>query len=322
MDHSKISIKRYSNVFYNEWNKIVISSKNSSLLQLRSFIEYHKDNFKDHSCIIYKGNKPLYVFPASEHGDEIRSHGGLTFGGLIMPFSAKSLEVISVIDSLFSYYRNLRFKSIIYKPTPYIYQKVPSEEDIFAINQLNASLYRYDISYVIDRNNPRKFSYLRRRKIQLAIKKNVTCIIYNNSNITNNILEIFFKILCQSLEKFNTYPVHSIDEIKYLMNKHYENIYLYIAVESNEIIAGSLVFRYHQTTHTQYMATTIRGRETGALDLVISTILEKEPIQVRYISFGRSCKDKESPNLNEGLVFQKEGFGASAVMFNQYKIEV
>jgi len=322
MEYKELSIKRYSNEFYNEWNRIVISSKNSSLLQLRSFIEYHKDNFQDHSCIIYKRNKPLYVFPASEHGDQIRSHGGLTFGGLIMPFSAKSLEVISVINRLFSYYRNLKFKSIIYKPTPYIFHKVPSEEDIFAINQLNTSLYRYDISYVIDRNNPRKFSTLRKRKIQLAIKKNIICMIYNNNNINKNILESFFDILCQSLKKFKTYPVHNINEIYYLMNKHSENIYLYLAVESNEIIAGSLVFRYNQTTHTQYLASSIRGRETGALDLVISTILEKEPTEVRYISFGRSSKDKENPELNKGLVFQKEGFGASAVMFNQYKIKV
>ncbi len=322
MKYPEISIKRYSDQYYNEWNKLVLSSKNSSLLQLRSFIEYHNDRFKDHSCVISKQNKPLYIFPASEHRDQIRSHGGLTFGGLIMPFSATSLEVITVMKSLLNYYKTFDFKSIIYKPTPYIFHKVPSEEDIFAINQLNASLYRYDVSYVIDRLNSRKFSTNRIRKIKLAIKNNIICSIYNNDNINKDILGKFFKILTQSLSKFNTYPVHNMDEIFYLMNKHPKNIYLYVAIESNEITAGSLVFRYNQTSHTQYLASSIRGRETGALDLVISKIVEEEPLKVKYISLGRSCKEKESPDLNKGLVYQKEGFRASGVMLNQYKIPI
>ncbi len=316
------SIKRYSNEDFEEWNNLVFLSKNSCLLHLRSFINYHANSFEDHSCLIFKRGKLLFLFPATQHGDQIRSHGGLTFGGIIMPFSTKSRDVITGLELICSYYKKLNFKSIIYKPTPYIYHKVPSEEDIFAINEMGAELFRYDISHVIERNNSRVFSNLRKRKIKNALKKGVSYMKYNEEKLSKSLLSKFYFILSQTLQNKNLKPVHTENEIRYLMENHPKYISLYLAKKEENVLAGSLIFTFGSTSHTQYLTSSKEGKEVGALDLIISKIIEKEPSNIKFISLGRSPQDKNTTALNEGLVFQKEGFGASAVMFNQYKINL
>ena len=94
-NHNQIEVIRYSKKYFDEWNSLVSSSKNSCLLHLRSFIEYHEDKYIDHSCLILENKKIKLLFPATEHNKEIRSHGGLTFGGLIMQPSAKSNFIIN-----------------------------------------------------------------------------------------------------------------------------------------------------------------------------------------------------------------------------------
>ena len=49
----------------------------------RGFMDYHADRFTDFSLMFYEDNKLVALLPASIHGDEIRSHGGLTYGGII-----------------------------------------------------------------------------------------------------------------------------------------------------------------------------------------------------------------------------------------------
>ena len=78
------------------WDNIVEKSKNGVFLFYRKYLDYHKERFKDHSLMVSKNYKIIALFPANEKGEEILSHGGLTFGSLIMSFDLKAVEVLEI----------------------------------------------------------------------------------------------------------------------------------------------------------------------------------------------------------------------------------
>ena len=69
------------------------------------------------------------------------------------------------------------------------------------------------------------------------------------------------------------------------------------------------------------MANSQRGREVGALDLVIDRLINEIYKDKKYFDFGISNEDN-GRYLNEGLINQKEGFGARAVVHDFYEMEI
>ena len=115
------------------WDNIVEKSKNGVFLFYRKYLDYHKERFKDHSLMVSKNDKIIALFPANENGDEILSHGGLTFGSLIMSYDLKAIEALEVFVLIKVYYKQLGFKKIIYKVIPSIFHKYPADEDVYAL---------------------------------------------------------------------------------------------------------------------------------------------------------------------------------------------
>lgn len=80
------------------------------------------------------------------------------------------------------------------------------------------------------------------------------------------------------------------------------------------MIAGTLLFAYGSVVHTQYMFASERGREIGALDLVISQVISDFAATHVWLDFGISSEDG-GRFLNEGLIAQKEGFGGRTLAY-------
>ena len=78
-----ISIASYTADQVKTWDDFVNRSKMPMFMFNRGFMDYHADRFQDASLMFYRDDELLAVLPASRHGDEIRSHGGLTYGGMI-----------------------------------------------------------------------------------------------------------------------------------------------------------------------------------------------------------------------------------------------
>ena len=69
----------------------------------------------------------------------------------------------------------------------------------------------------------------------------------------------------------------------------------------------------------QYIASGEEGRTYGALDLLFRHLVSERYKQFEYVDFGTSNEDG-GRYLNEGLIFQKEGFGGRAVCYDTYEI--
>ena len=83
--------------------------------------------------------------------------------------------------------------------------------------------------------------------------------------------------------------------------------------------AGVIIFKHDRVAHAQYMATTPIGRECGGLDLIVSTLLNDFYKDIPFFDFGISTEDS-GRFLNEGLIAQKEMFGARAMVHDTYEI--
>ena len=85
------------------WDNFVLQSKNGLFLFLRDYMEYHSDRFEDYSLIFYWKNKPIGLMPANININDLASHNGLTFGGIITNKKMKMSIMLQIFDSLKEY---------------------------------------------------------------------------------------------------------------------------------------------------------------------------------------------------------------------------
>jgi len=71
-------------------------------------MEYHKGRFEDFSLLVFKNKKIQAVLPANRMGEEVYSHQGLTYGGLILPKSIKFEDVNDLFRELLFFWRILK----------------------------------------------------------------------------------------------------------------------------------------------------------------------------------------------------------------------
>lgn len=311
---NKISIRLYEESYRSEWDSIVRSSRNGTFLHTRDYIEYHGERFDERSIIIFNGEKPWAVFPATVHGETIISHAGLTFGGLVFGMDVRTSEILSIMEKISEFYREFCAKKIIYKAVPYIFHSYPAQEDLYALFRINAVLVRRDISSAILLSKRPKYSSLRRRSVNKGRKAGL-------SVMEGEFFPEFHRLLSNVLERHGACPVHSVDELAYLQSKFPDNISLVGAFRNHELLAATWLFKFGSVVHTQYLANSEEGRKVGALDFVIDHVILSATPEIRMVNLGISTEQK-GRFLNEGLISQKEGFGGRGVVYDHYEVSL
>lgn len=309
-------IQPYSNVHKVEWDSFVEKSLNGHFFFFRDYMEYHKDRFQDFSLMIYDNKKRLIgLLPATILGKEMVSHGGLTFGGIILDRSMTVDKMLETFCSIIEFLRLRKFESFIYKCIPVIYNKYPADEALYALFRQGADLYRRDVSFAIYLPKKLKYQEQRRRAIQRGYCNDYAL---QESNKYTEYMSLMDKIL---VKYHGVHPVHSADELLLLSTRFPNNIKLYTAEKNGEIIAGTVVFIQYEVVHTQYLVNSDVGRITGALDCLIDWLITDVYKDKLWFDFG-IANEQQGWFFNKGLAAQKEGFGARAVVHDFYKIKI
>lgn len=314
----RIDIIRYTKERIAEWNAFVEKATNATFLLKREYMDYHSNRFCDHSLMFYSNQHLLALLPANIKEDEgiLQSHGGLTYGGLIMLPGTKSTEVLEIFSILVDYlHHSPTIKKLQYKAIPYIYNIEPSDEPLYALFRAGATLSSRTISTTIDNSCRGKIGSQRQRGIKKAEKSGIAC-------SPSNRYREFWEVLTETLQSgHNCTPTHTLDEIELLQSRFPNNIKLYTATLDNNIVAGIVVYETEPTAHFQYIAASTIGKETGALDMLANYLIDTVYANKRFIDFGIST-EQGGTVLNEGLIKQKEGFGGRAVVYDTYELEV
>lgn len=300
------------------WNKTVKASKNGTFLLDRNYMDYHSDRYKDCSLLFAEGDKILGLLPANWNDEDktVYSHQGLTYGGLILHEEVSAVHVIQMVDESIEYFKEeLQAKRLIYKPTPYIYHKYPAQEDLYAIFRHGATLKSRGLSSTIPLLHPLAMKQSRKGGVRKALSNSLYL-----SKTTD--VESFWNILNYVLTTYhNTRPVHSIDELNLLMSRFPKEIQLFTVKDGDETVAGCLLFITPRVVHVQYIAASDKGKELGALDLLFHYLINEKIKDIPYLDFGVSTENG-GKTLNEGLEFQKEGFGGRGVCYDSYEIPI
>lgn len=313
-----VRIEKYSSEKEDIWNRFNKESKNSLFMFDRKYMDYHSDRFKDHSLLFYDEDKLIAILPLSEHGKELKSHGGLTYGGFITDSKMKQHTMMDCFETFISYAKENGFSKVTYKCIPHIYHNQPAEEDRFALFANGARLNTIDVSTYVNLAAPLKMP--KGRKAQISRAKREGVVIEELSSLED--FEVFIDLENTVLnERHEVSAVHTGAELKLLKDRLPENIHLFAAMKDGKMIAGTVVYEYDTVVHTQYMAADDEARTIGALDLAVATVIEKYKNSKKWLDFGISTEHGKI-YLNEGLCSQKEGFGGRTGVYEIWELNL
>lgn len=309
-------IKRYSSADKNLWNAYVEKARNATFLFDRNYMDYHADRFQDYSLMFYQKGKLHSLLPAHQIGTTLCSHSGLTYGGLIINKKVTAAEVVELFRELNFYLKAKGFQKVVYKPIPWIYHQLPSEEDLYAIfNVCHAHISVRNIASVIDLSQPIKW---KRDRHYGANKAHTDGITVEESQD----FELFWKILEDNLMRtYQAKPVHTLTEIQELKSHFPSQIKLYVAKRGLEMLGGTILYISPQVVHTQYISATPEGKHAHAIDAIFRKILKEEYKDYRFFDFGTS-NEQQGKVINNKLIYQKEGFGGRGVVYDTYEWDV
>lgn len=308
-----IRVERYSVRKKDEWDGFIAVAKNSTFMLNRSYMDYHADRFEDASLMFYEDDSLLALLPATIHGQELRSHGGLTYGGLIVDRHMTTPKELKLFTALREYMMEQELSRLIYKRVPAIYYSYPADEDLYALFRNDARLIRRDVSTAINLEDAIPFSSIRRRMIKKANKQGlVVC----QSDDFEGYVNLLSKVLSS---RHAAKPVHTAAELRLLASRFPDVIKLFCAFQGDTMLAGVLIFDTPNVVHTQYIANSDEGCNVGALDLVMDYLVHEYSVGKKYFDFG-IANENEGRVLNEGLIGQKEMFGGRAVIHDFYEL--
>lgn len=308
-----VHVEKYDPSRASEWNRLVSSSRNGTFLFNRAYMDYHADRFTDASLFILDEQVPVAVFPANQSGDVVQSHAGLSYGGLISAGGVTAALVLQIFDRLIEYWRAEGITRVEYKAVPRIYHAEPAEEDLYALFRNGAKLYRRDLSSTLELGRGVRLTKGRKWAINRARKLGITV---ERSYAFGEFMDMEAALL---EKKYGVAPVHSGAEMRQLAEAFPDNILMYAAAVQNRMLAGTILYVTDTVVHAQYIAATDEGRHLCATDAVISHIIQNPPGRQRFFDFGISTEEKGT-RLNEGLVANKESWGARATTCDFYEL--
>ena len=309
------SVKRYQESDYKNWNAFIGKAKNATVLFHRDFMDYHKDRFQDYSLIILDKETWVAVLPANSVGNQVFSHQGLTYGGLVYNEKNKLASVVEILKTVLFFLNDNKIEKLQLKLIPSIYHQKPSEELNYALFLAKAQLIRRDSMAVIDLSKSYNLSKLRKRGIQKGISNNLVV------KEVDGFEDFWNKILIPNLaKKHQTKPVHSLEEIKKLKALFPKNIKQFNVYENEIIVAGTTVFESENVAHSQYISGIEDKNELGGIDLLFYQLISEIFKNKRFFDFGIS-NENQGRKLNNGLSYWKESFGASTIIHDFYEVE-
>jgi len=306
-------IVRYTVDKAKEWNQFVAESKNGTFLFDRHYMDYHSDRFQDYSLMFYRDGGLYALLPANREDNILWSHRGLTYGGIIMNAESTAARIQQLFRELNDYLRADGFIKVVYKPVPHIFHRIPSEEDIYSLFSVcDAKLIDRSISSTLILQYPLKWHRDRRYGINKAKAHDVTV----DESMD---LKGFWEVLTFNLKnKYDSCPVHSLEEIELLHDRFPQQIRLFTASKDGKVLGGTVLYITSTVVHTQYISANLEGKQWRVIDALFDYLLHECDWQQRYFDFGTS-NEEDGRILVEPLIYQKEGFGGRGICYDWYE---
>ena len=308
------TVRRYEARDYDLWNAFIRKAKNATFLFERDFMEYHSDRFSDFSLMVFEKERLVSVLPANRVSDQIFSHQGLTYGGLVILADTKTTAVIGIFHSLLKFLSAAQIKMLHLKSIPAIYCDYFSEELNYALFLIDARTVRRDCLSVLDLTKPYDLTKSRRQGVRRGIRNNLE--IKEEANF-----DLFWNeiLIPNMIDKHDVKPVHTVEEMQRLQGLFPQNIRHFNVYHEGKIVGGTTIFVTKNVIHPQYISGQADKNALGTLDFLYHHLITSVFQGAHYFDFGIS-NEQSGRKLNEGLIFWKESFGTATVTQDFYEI--
>lgn len=313
-----LNVRLYSPNDADIWDDFCKDSLQATLLHTRRFLSYHGERFADRSLIIEEDGKWLGLFPAALNPSDntcVVSHPGVTYGGVLHQGGLRGERMINALAEISRYYRTHGCERLIYKAVPTFYHRAPAQDDLYALFRLGALCTRSDLSSTIDLQHRLSVSERRRRSLKKANKAGVE-IVEGGQHFS-----ALWGVLADNLaSKHGVKPVHTLEEIMLLAERFPANIRCICGQLNEQIVAGVVLFITPTTHHAQYIASSDKGYEVSALDLIFEHNIETAKREEKcWFDFGISSEN-QGKMLNDGLYRFKSEFGGGGTVHEFYEL--
>lgn len=301
------------------WDEFCGRAHGATFLHTRRFLSYHGERFIDRSLVVAEGDAWLGVIPAAQHptlADCVVSHPGITYGGIVHHGALRGIRMLQALEAAGRAWASAGYARLQYKAVPHIYHLAPAQEDLYALFRLGTVRYRCDLASCIDLHHRLTPGSRRIRARKTAGQAGVQV-------RTTTDPAALWPVLEENLQrKHGAKPVHSLQEIRLLMERFPDHIRVVVAEVAGRVEAGVVMFLSPTVAHAQYIASSARGYEVNALDAVFEAeIASSMAAGRRFFDFGISTEDGGRV-LNEGLNTFKNEFGAGGVAYEFYELEL
>jgi hypothetical protein len=308
-----LTVQKYRSENKLLWDGFIDRSLQGTFLFHRDFMEYHANRFDDYSLLVFKGEDLLAVLPAHITDNILYSHQGLTYGGIVHTGRLKFVDILQVYKAILCFLEAHNISLLSLKALPQIYYKTPDFSSDYVLHILEANHYRTDVLSVV---NPRLKNYSRGRKegYKRGVKSNLKVL------ETDDFFEFWTHILLPNLKrKHNTEPVHNLAEISLLKSRFKNQIRQFNVYKGKTLVGGATIFETDTVAHAQYISGNSDKNKLGSLDFLHIYLLENVFQDKLFFDFG-SSNENQGKSINQGLLFWKQGFGASIYNQNYYTV--
>lgn len=321
-------IVKYEKKYEKEWDDFVLKeSINGNFLQTRNFYNYHpSDKFKDASIILKKNERIAAVVPANitKEGKSFLSHQGSTFGGLIVGKDFSNSRCYDwIFDEMLSYFNENKYERIELRMHSWLYSPDLKHHELLDYYfQLYGFSVRSEIGFYIDlktvnENFECSFENLKKRKLKKANRNGLS---FKKLSDDDEIID-FYNVLCDNMKKFDTVPLHSLNELLDFKNKRLiSETSFYGVFFDNKMIAGSMVWNFcnKKVFHTQYLASLHDYLEMCPNEFLYANLIKAAKNEgYKYLSYGTACFN-HGEVYNKSLGIYKEGFNTDSYMNRCY----
>ena len=308
-------VQRFQPTYADNWNAFIGQSKNATFLFHRDFMDYHRDRFDDYSLVVTENDTWVAVLPANALGNEIHSHQGLSYGGLLVLPSIRTADYFAILSGIGDFLTAQGFFKLYLKVLPRIYEQTFSDEMAQALFVMNAQQTRSDLYLVVDKNQPYQPNRNRKRALKVAqdlgieIKEETLYATFWNEVLTPNLQQ-----------RFGVNPVHSLAEMTQLAAAFPDRIKLFNAYLDGALKAGCVLFIMPNVVHFQYSSGTDDRMDTAALDVLFDYVIQRYH-PTHHVSFG-NVSEQNGLKINQGLAYWKESFGAKPIVQTYWTIQL
>ena len=278
-------------------------------------MDYHSERFQDFSLMVYHNNKIVALLPANKVDNVLYSHQGLTYGGLIGRKDLKSTDFLECFKAILKFLNDNGVRRLSIKELPGMYLCNPTNNPLaYVAFKTQAELLRTDLHSVIDMEHI-SYSNSRKEGIKRGVKANLKVEESDSFDLFWNAI-----LLPNLASKHGVKPAHSLEEITLLKSRFKHNIRQFNVFDGDVIVGGTTIFETEQLAHCQYISGNAAKNELGSLDFLHHHLIDTVFKNKRYFDFGTS-NINSGAQINKGLLFWKEGFGARSVPQRFFEIK-